>query len=756
MIPMVNQMHFAHLTAHNRPRRRHGGVYRHWFTILALLFLFLSATLSPTTTLFAQQEGVWAGVVTDREGNPQAALVSINGVSIQTDESGKFELLAPIGEEARNVVNAEASGYGLTSIIIKSDAPIQDLRIQINPAQVNIFEPGQFIEVKDERGTVVTIEPDALVDEAGNPPQSPLQVQLYTYAILEGEIIGDQSAIAIDGEEVQLRTFGMIDIQIVDDKGQRYNLRPGAIATISMPVLDVENDPDTVGLWDFDTNRGLWIEEEGVARREGDRFVGQTPRLGGKNLDIRRPALPTPLTCQANEVLTVLRAGAVDAFASGPDVPPAMPNSALIAHLNTANPAAPILGFDEPITNWDYWFAHSFNLTGLAPNITAAMLEFAARPSQSWLANNDTAWVGFTNTAIWSSALGAGVGLPWTNANYPAGQLFRTPAFTGSNVVAMNSNQFLDFVVQDDSAVDYVTLALCIKQPPPDADLGDAPGPNPLGASMLAYPGVVAQFPVVYNNPGATALGPIHWAAKKDAWLGKDVSGEKDAHLLPDADLLTNIDPTANLANRDRFDDGIRSGTLNLPNCATTTFQYDLSVVGAKKNRYVNVWFDFNRNGKWGETLKCKDKTGINRTVKEWAIVNRASSLSPRATPYTLATPAFWAVNPPTAGNPLWMRITLSESQAATTQVDGRGLSGGYQYGETEDYLLTGPFVMAATMGAEAIEWSTMTEAEVEALTTTTNAIDDNQIDTEADALAEVQDEERVMDKRVYLPLLRK
>jgi hypothetical protein len=63
---------------------------------------------------------------------------------------------------------------------------------------------------------------------------------------------------------------------------------------------------------------------------------------------------------------------------------------------------------------------------------------------------------------------------------------------------------------------------------------------------------------------------------------------------------------------------------------------------------------------------------------------------------------------------------------------------------------------MAATMGAEAIEWSTMTEAEVEALTTTTNAIDDNQIDTEADALAEVQDEERVMDKRVYLPLLRK
>jgi uncharacterized repeat protein (TIGR01451 family) len=477
--------------------RDKGGRNHLWLSTLLLLALTLGTIFAQSSATFAQQEGVWSGVVTDREGNPQAALVSINGVSIQTDESGRFELMAPVAAEARNVVNTEVSGYGLTSLIIKRDAPIQDLRIQINPAQVNIFEPGQFIEVKDERGTVVTIEPDALVDEAGNPPQSPLQVQLYTYAILEGEIIGDQSAIAIDGEEVQLRTFGMIDIQIVDDKGQRYNLRPGAIATISMPVLDVENDPDTVGLWDFDTNRGLWIEEEGVARREGDRFVGQTPRLGGKNLDIRRPALPTPLTCQANEVLTVLRAGEVDAFAPGPDTPPATPNAALVAHLNTVNLAIPILGFDEPVTTSDYWFAHSFDLTGLAPNITAAMVEFAARPSLSWLANNDTAWVGFTNTAIWSSALGAGVGLPWTNANYPAGQLFRTPAFAGSDVVAMNSNQFLDFVVQDDSAVDYVTLLLCIKQP--DLTLQKSANPSVFQA------GTTADYTLTVSNIGVAS-----------------------------------------------------------------------------------------------------------------------------------------------------------------------------------------------------------------------------------------------------------
>lgn len=746
----------AHTTSPHRDRRWESQT---WFFALLFLFLAISTSFLKPSILFAQQEGVWSGIVTDREGKPQAALVSINGVTVQADESGKFALNAPISEDARNVVNAEASSYGLASIIIKSDAPVQDLRLQLNPAQVNIFEPGQFIEVKDELGTVITIEPDALVDEAGNPAQSTLQVQLYTYAILEGEIIGDQSAIAADGEEVMLRTFGMVDIQIVDAKGQRYNLRPGAIATISMPVLDVENDPDTVGLWDFDTNRGLWIEEEGVARREGDRFVGQTPRLGGKNLDIRRPALPTPLTCQANEVLTVLRAGAVDAFAPGPDVPPAMPNSALIAHLNTANPAAPILGFDEPITNWDYWFAHSFNLTGLAPNITAAMLEFAARPSQSWLANNDTAWVGFTNTAIWSSALGAGVGLPWTNANYPAGQLFRTPAFTGSNVVAMNSNQFLDFVVQDDSAVDYVTLALCIKQPPPDADLGDAPGPNPLGASMLAYPGVVAQFPVVYNNPGATALGPIHWAAKKDAWLGKDVSGEKDAHLLPDADLLTNIDPTANLANRDRFDDGIRSGTLNLPNCATTTFQYDLRVVGARKLRYVNVWMDYNRDGDWNDTIRCRDASGRTRTFTEWVVRNRASNLAPRVAPYTFVTPAFWSVNPPTPTNPMWMRMTLAESQAVTLTAalaDGRGPASGYRYGETEDYYLTRPIVLAAEDQPVDVDWETVTDIDTQALLAEIEAFTDNHIDTEADALAEVQDEERVMDKRVYLPLLRK
>ncbi|MEZ4832568.1 MAG: hypothetical protein R2873_11315 [Caldilineaceae bacterium] len=69
-------------------------------------------------------------------------------------------------------------------------------------------------------------------------------------------------------------------------------------------------------------------------------------------------------------------------------------------------------------------------------------------------------------------------------------------------------------------------------------DLGDAPdSTNHPAAGMTAYPGpIVARYPTVFDAATGTPPGPRHWLTKADAWLGKDVSGERDADLLPDED----------------------------------------------------------------------------------------------------------------------------------------------------------------------------------------------------------------------------
>jgi hypothetical protein len=73
-----------------------------------------------------------------------------------------------------------------------------------------------------------------------------------------------------------------------------------------------------------------------------------------------------------------------------------------------------------------------------------------------------------------------------------------------------------------------------------ELDLGDAPDstthtPN---TSMTAYPGISARFPVVKDlaNPGPP--GPFHRLIP-DSVLGATVTREKDADLLPDADVVT-------------------------------------------------------------------------------------------------------------------------------------------------------------------------------------------------------------------------
>ena len=229
----------------------------------------------------------------------------------------------------------------------------------------------------------------------------------------------------------------------------------------------------------------------------------------------------------------------------------------------------------------------------------------------------------------------------------------------------------------------------------PHMDLGDAPDSsnsydpcNP----MTAYPGVEADFPTVYVA-GSPPYGPIHHRPKSVAYLGSDVSYEYEADILADEDNNNNIDPPGDNSDNDGADDGI-SSLPDLPYCRWTTFDYDVKVINAGVDLYANVWFDFNRDGDWGDTLECSCCSA--GSLSEWAVKNQLLYNLP-AGDNTVATPAFrsWHPDPENPEN-IWMRITLSEQRWTFDDyaldpngVAGSGPAAGYQYGETEDYLYT-------------------------------------------------------------------
>ncbi|NIS82302.1 MAG: hypothetical protein GTO14_19320 [Anaerolineales bacterium] len=231
----------------------------------------------------------------------------------------------------------------------------------------------------------------------------------------------------------------------------------------------------------------------------------------------------------------------------------------------------------------------------------------------------------------------------------------------------------------------------CEGEAPEPFELGDAPdSSNSFGSiRMTAYPkggppGRRAYYPTVYAA-GSPPYGPIHSNPLAVAHLGEKATHENEADIGPDADGVNNIDPPANSPDRDGADDGVIF-PLNLPLCCWTTFDYLVKVVNPDTDLWVNVWFDWNRDGDWDDILDCSD-----RPVPEWAVQNQYLFNLPAGL-HQITTRAFRSWHPDDWTTHIWMRITLSEQPwkgGENPDMRGNGGSGpqaGYEIGETEDY----------------------------------------------------------------------
>ena len=228
------------------------------------------------------------------------------------------------------------------------------------------------------------------------------------------------------------------------------------------------------------------------------------------------------------------------------------------------------------------------------------------------------------------------------------------------------------------------------------ADLGDAPDrTNNFGLNMTTYGNLTpANFPTVFNDgSGFGPYGPIHAQPLAKAHLGDGVTAEDEADTGYDQDGINNIVPPQ-LNNRDLQDDGVLNLPLNMPHCKLTTFDYLVNIINPGTDLYVNVWFDFNRDGDWDDddvtdpTLMCTTSCS-GAPVNEWAVQNQLLFNLPVGL-HQISTPGFMSWHSAEKPAAVWMRITLSEEPwKGGSGAGGSGPQAGYLYGETEDYYFT-------------------------------------------------------------------
>lgn len=222
------------------------------------------------------------------------------------------------------------------------------------------------------------------------------------------------------------------------------------------------------------------------------------------------------------------------------------------------------------------------------------------------------------------------------------------------------------------------------------SDLGDAPdSTNHFQQSMTAYsdtiPHVVGAFPSVGDGLLSPPIGPRHLQPSADSYLGASVTKEHDADFAPDDDRIPNLRVVVDDSDNDGADDGL-GFPIALEPCGSASLAYTVTITGGTQPRYVNAWFDYNRDGDWADTIVCSDPERGTIQVQEWSLQNHLLVLGSGI--HELVSPAFNVAGAVSVSpTSMWIRISIAED-LAPLPADGRGPTGGYQYGETEDYLI--------------------------------------------------------------------
>lgn len=97
---------------------------------------------------------------------------------------------------------------------------------------------------------------------------------------------GDLAAVRSDNSSAKLVSYGMTDLNMYAENGDKLQLKDGSKAKLTFPIPAGmgENPPASIPLWSFNEKTGLW-EEEGSAALQGNVYVGEVAHFSWVNLD---------------------------------------------------------------------------------------------------------------------------------------------------------------------------------------------------------------------------------------------------------------------------------------------------------------------------------------------------------------------------------------------------------------------------------------------------------------------------------------
>ncbi|WP_298555448.1 hypothetical protein [uncultured Algibacter sp.] len=104
-----------------------------------------------------------------------------------------------------------------------------------------------------------------------------------TYSNMPGNLLAQDT----NGQVKLLETYGMIAVELTGSSGELLNVNADNKATITLPIAVSQQgfSDDSIPLWYFDEEQGIWIEE-GSAIKESASYVGEVSHFSWWNCDL--------------------------------------------------------------------------------------------------------------------------------------------------------------------------------------------------------------------------------------------------------------------------------------------------------------------------------------------------------------------------------------------------------------------------------------------------------------------------------------
>lgn len=267
--------------------------------LCCMMILFTECSNPTVSNLFAKMEECKVmGVVRDESGNPIVDVEIISGrEKMLSNARGVFTFDRAKVKDDRCVMTFKKEGY---CSITRACAMQENLKMDVvmlkkdteskNYAVDTINGNGGEIKVGKMKVTV----PGGIVDRLGREYKGKVAAEVFYLdpndknfqTAMPG---GDLEATRSDNSSTFLKSYGMVDVTLTDEDGNPLNLGKNSEAELTFPVPAgmEKNTPDSIPLWAFNEDKGLW-EEEGMAKYDADAKVykGMVKHFSWHNLDV--------------------------------------------------------------------------------------------------------------------------------------------------------------------------------------------------------------------------------------------------------------------------------------------------------------------------------------------------------------------------------------------------------------------------------------------------------------------------------------